>query len=106
TGGPAIVHLDVDPTEIGRNYATAVGLAGDARLGLADLAAALRARAARPRPNPLLECQGEVAAFWAEFEAKAAATTAPIKPQRVFQALARLLPAGSIVVADAGTPTP
>jgi len=106
TGGTAIVHLDVDPTEIGRNYETAAGLAGDARLGLADLAAAVRARAPRPRPNPLLECEGEVAAFWAEFEARAAATTAPIKPQRVFQALARLLPAGSIVVADAGTPTP
>ena len=104
--GQAIVHLDVDPTEIGRNYETAAGLAGDARLGLADLVAALQARAAGPRPNPLRECQGEVAAFWAEFQAKAAATTAPIKPQRVIQALARLLPADSIVVADAGTPTP
>jgi acetolactate synthase I/II/III large subunit len=104
--GQAIVHLDVDPTEIGRNYETAAGLAGDARLGLADLAAALRARGAGPRPNPLLECRGEVAAFWAEFQAKAEATSTPIKPQRVFHTLARLLPRGSIVVADAGTPTP
>lgn len=104
--GQTILHLDVDPTEIGRNYETAVGLVGDARLGLADLAAALQARVGSPRPSPLLECQGEVAAFWSDFEAKAAATTKPIKPQRVIQALARLLPAGSIVVADAGTPTP
>jgi acetolactate synthase I/II/III large subunit len=47
-----------------------------------------------------------VAAFWAEFQAKAEATSTPIKPQRVFHTLARLLPRGSIVVADAGTPTP
>jgi acetolactate synthase-1/2/3 large subunit len=104
--GRAVVHLDVDPTEIGRNYETAAGLAGDARLGLADLVAALRARGVGPRPNPLLECRDEVAAFWAEFQAKAAATTRPIKPQRVIQALAQWLPAGSIVVADAGTATP
>ena len=104
--GKAILHLDVDPTEIGRNYDTAVGLAGDARLGLADLAAAVRGRGFFPRPDPLGPLADEIAAFWADFRAKAAATTAPIKPQRVIQALDSLLPADSIVVADAGTPTP
>lgn len=106
TTGQTILHLDVDPTEVGRNYATAVGLVGDARLGLADLLAAVRARGAQPRPDPLAALADEAAVFWADFEAKAAATTTPIKPQRVIQALARLLPDDSIVVADAGTPTP
>ena len=106
TTGQAILHLDVDPAEIGRNYRTAAGLVGDARLGLADLLAAVRARGARPRADPLAALESEVSAFWAEFEAKAASPAIPIKPQRVIQALARLLPAGSIVVADAGTPTP
>ncbi len=101
-----ILHLDVDPTEVGRNYQTAVGLVCDARLGLADLAAAVRARGFAPPTDPLASVADEVAAFWAEFEAKAASATAPIKPQRIIQALARLLPADSIVVADAGTPTP
>jgi acetolactate synthase-1/2/3 large subunit len=106
--GQTIVHLDVDPTEVGRNYATAVGVVGDARLGLADLLAALYAAGCSrgPRPNPLDAVAGPIGHFWAEFEAKAAATTRPIKPQRVIQALARLLPPDSIVVADAGTPTP
>lgn len=101
-----ILHLDVDPTEVGRNYPTAVGLVGDARLGLADLLAAVRARGAKPHPNPLTALADEISTFWADFEAKAAAITTPIKPQRVIQTLARLLPADSIVVADAGTPTP
>ncbi|HSJ57916.1 MAG TPA: thiamine pyrophosphate-dependent enzyme, partial [Anaerolineae bacterium] len=101
-----VVHLDVDPAEIGRNYDTAVGLVADARLGLADLAAAVRARGIPPRGNPLAPWAGEIDAFWREFEAKAAATTRPVKPQRVIDVLARLLPADSIVVADAGTPTP
>ncbi|MGQ9599870.1 MAG: thiamine pyrophosphate-binding protein [Anaerolineae bacterium] len=101
-----IVHLDVDPTEIGRNYPTAVGLVGDARLGLADLLHAVRARGLVPRPNPLAQCTADIEAFWAEFEAKASAMTRPIKPQRVIHTLARLLPRHSLIVADAGTPTP
>jgi acetolactate synthase-1/2/3 large subunit len=101
-----ILHLDVDPAEIGRNYATAVGLVGDARLGLVDLANAVRAQGGVPGPDPLAGVHQELAHFWADFEAKASMPAAPIKPQRVIRALARLLPGGSIVVADAGTPTP
>jgi acetolactate synthase-1/2/3 large subunit len=101
-----ILHLDVDPVEIGRNYATAVGLVGDARLGLVDLAQAVRARGTQPRPNPLDGLGDDVSAFWADYEAKAAATTTPIKPQRVIRALAKLLSSDSVIVADAGTPTP
>jgi len=106
TTAQTILHLDVDPVEIGRNYPTAVGLVGDARLGLADLLVALRAHVAWPRPNPLAARQAEVDAFWAEFQAKAASLSVPIKPQRVIQALSRLLPENNLIVADAGTPTP
>lgn len=106
TTGKTILHLDVDPGEVGRNYRTAVGLVGDARLGLADLLAAVRSHGALPRSDPLARLSAEVAAFWADFEAKAVATARPIKPQRVIRTLAGLLPPGSVVVADAGTPTP
>jgi len=102
----AILQLDIDPAEIGRNYAPAAGLVGDARLGLADLLAALTARRLVPRADPLAGLAPEIQDFWEDFEAKAAAETTPIKPQRVIAALGRLLPEDSIVVADAGTPTP
>ena len=101
-----ILHLDVDPTEIGRNYSTAIGLVGDAKLGLADLAAAVREAGPASRANPLAGLEDSISAFWDDFEAKAAATTTPIKPQRVIQVLAQLLLHNSIIVADAGTPTP
>jgi acetolactate synthase-1/2/3 large subunit len=101
-----ILHLDVDPAEIGRNYRTAVGLVGDARLGLIDLLTAVEARDPRPRSDRLGPVAEQVSAFWAEFEAAAAAPAVPIKPQRVIDTLARLLPEDSVIVADAGTPTP
>ena len=103
---PTIVQLDADPAEVGRNCPIAAGLVGDARLGLADLLEALRARKVRPREGLLAGLEGARKAFWDEFAARAADGSRPIKPQRVIRLLGELLPRDSIVVADAGTPTP
>jgi acetolactate synthase-1/2/3 large subunit len=43
-GKQTLVHVDIDPAEIGRVYPTAVGLVGDARLALQALVEAWRAR--------------------------------------------------------------
>jgi len=105
----AILHLDIDPMTIATNYRTDVALVGDARLGLAALGAAVRERSIK-RPADAADGRAIVARARAEkqafFAGLAASTDRPIKPERVVDALNRLLPANAIVVADPGTPCP
>lgn len=104
-----IVHLDVDAMTIGTNYRTDVALVGDALLGLQALHAAVQQRIAR-RPADAADGAALAAAARAAkqafFAPLAASLDRPIKPERVVDALGRLLPARAIVVADPGTPCP
>ena len=50
-----LVHVDIDPTVIGRHYPATVGVIGDARRALEQIAAALAGSAAHPAPSPAVE---------------------------------------------------
>lgn len=78
-------------------------------MAVADLLQAVRERlekSTRPRRAPLESIADQIVTWWADFEEKAGMECTPIKPQQVIKELAELLPADSIVIADAGTPTP
>jgi acetolactate synthase-1/2/3 large subunit len=101
--GQTVLHLDIDAAEIGKVFPTAVGLVGDARLGLAALS-----RAIGPR-EPTTERLDWIAGLkrdWAERCAGPAQSDAvPIFPQRVMAELERLTSAEDLVVCDASYPT-
>jgi acetolactate synthase-1/2/3 large subunit len=104
-----LLHLDIDPMTIATNYRTDVALVGDARLGLAALADAIAACISR-RPADAVDGRALVAKARAEKDAAfwklAESRERPIRPERVVDALNKLLPAQAIVVADPGTPCP
>jgi len=104
-----IVHVDSDPMVVSANYRTDVGLVGDALLALTALEAATRERIAH-RPAAYASGRERVASARAakrvRFAPLAASLDTPIRPERVVDALNRLLPADAIVVADPGTPCP
>jgi acetolactate synthase-1/2/3 large subunit len=108
TAGVTVIHVDVDPREIGNNYPTAVGLVGDAKLAVADLLAALAANGHQPPlvKSRLEEISAEAHDWWNQVQPKMLSDSVPIKPQRVMKELADALPKDSVVVADAGTGTP
>lgn len=106
-GKARIIHIDADAAALCANYPTEVALMGDARPILAALERALAELA--PRASRA-DAERRVAAARSErfrvFRELAAATDAPIRPERLIAELQDLLPRDAIIVADPGTPCP
>lgn len=104
-----ILHIDSDPMVIAANYRTDVAMVGDALLALQALNREVHARI-DARPTDAVDGKAVAAkakgAKLAALQPLAASLDAPIRPERVVDALNRLLPAESVVVADPGTPCP
>jgi acetolactate synthase-1/2/3 large subunit len=102
--GTPLIHIDILPEELGRTTRADVALAGDARLALADLAAALGDRApARARRTAYAD---EVPARMATWRAGAAdrlkSREKPINVGRLIDELNAVMPDDAILVADGG----
>ncbi len=98
--GTAVVQLDVEPTEIGRNYPVKVGVLGDAQVALQ-----MMCEVARPGPARsawLAYARDLVRRWWSEMEPAATSEAAPVRPERICRELSQFLPADAIVVADTG----
>ena len=105
--GMPIVHLDVDPWELGKNYPEEVAILGDPKGTLPDLTAAVRERlssGARARAAERLEAAkkatlAERAALKAK--ARAAAGAVPVQPLALVEAIGELLPKDAVVIDEA-----
>lgn len=105
--GTRVVHFDNDPMVIGANYRTEVGVVGDLRLSLAAVNAELdrRARGADGFGGAAAIAQIKARKF-AKFHHLAQSTETPIRPERVVDALMKVLPPDATVVSDPGTSCP
>ena len=101
--GARYIHIDVDGTEIGRNY-EALRLVGDAKLTLAALTAELDGKM---QPRPAIE--KEIAAArktHAEVIAPVLHSNAsPLRPEKLMADIAQVMTPETIVVADASYST-
>lgn len=100
-----LIHVDIDPHELGRNYPPSVGILGDAGSVLRQLIGMLRPDAPQIRERHRAFV-GEVAQWkkeWEEFLAPARVSDAePIRPDRLVADLRTVLPEDAIVLPDAG----
>ncbi len=99
-----IIHVDVDPCEVGRNY-EAVRLVGDLQETLEALHAALARRDLSRRQSQRQELTARIAAakdrFASERHAYVNSDASPIRPERIMRDLDRFVTADTTVVADA-----
>lgn len=99
--GQRLIHLDVDPEEIGKRFPTEVELVADARAGLQSLLEAAR-QARWPERGAWRQRVQELRAAWArELAPEMASRARPILPQAVMGALQALLGPDDVVVTDA-----
>ena len=102
-----LIHVDIDPEEIARNYPVALGLMADVRTFLRQVLAELDApqgeRRSPRRASRWLEAIEGYRREWTSFIAPGFADdSTPIHPQRAAHEIDKALPEDAILVSDIG----
>lgn len=101
-----LIHIDLDPREIGKTYPTEVGIVADARIALQHLLAAVpEAEGARLREANAAfraDVQRAKAEWRAMVEPRETSRETPFTSQRPLVALRKVLPRDGIVVVGSG----
>lgn len=102
-----LIHIDIDPTEIGKNYETDIGLVGDCKAVLNEISfRVLRylqehdPKKERPIEN-ILQFKEKVGLFLDE--EKMYSESVPIKPQTLMRELQEVMPEDTILFVDTGS---
>jgi len=98
-GTPAI-QIDINPSELGRNYSTRVALLGDAKATLRRLLAVLEPLG--PRTEWVNRAQQLVSEWRAEVAPLVNSDASPIRPERLCKEITDYLPDNALLVSDTG----
>jgi acetolactate synthase-1/2/3 large subunit len=98
-----LIHVDVDPDEIGRNYPPDLGILADARTFLRQLLGELDRRGAAPVTGEWLADIAKWRAEWEKFiRPNFEMHTSPLRPERVVADCQAVLPEDGIICCDVG----
>ena len=98
--GTKVLQIDINPSELGRNYPGTAGVCGDAKASLTLL---LDVLGKRPKKD---EWGNRATKLREEWEREVApqynSDAVPIRPERLCKEITKALPANAVVVADTG----
>jgi acetolactate synthase I/II/III large subunit len=97
-----VIQIDIDPEEIGKIYPVAVGLVGDAKATLRELADLLRPRARKTTASRLDAIARGKTAWQEELAREQRNAGKPIHPARLLNEISRVAPEDTIFVTDVG----
>ena len=97
-----IVQIEIAPQEIGRNYPITVGIEGDAKAVMDGLLEKVREGEPRPNSGWVAEIGDLATRRTNRLDDEGKDTTMPMKPQKVYAELRKVIPRNAIVALDAG----
>jgi acetolactate synthase I/II/III large subunit len=98
-----LVHVDLDPQEIGRNYPTEIGIVGDAREVLRQLRELAEKKGPRRERSPWNDQVEAYKEEWTNFiEPEKASDAVPIDPRRVIKELRAAARDDTLMITDTG----
>jgi len=97
-----IIQIEIDPEELGRNYPVEVGIEGDAKAVMQGLLERVRETEPRPNQSWLEDISDWSARRKERLEEEGRLSGTPLKPQRVYAELRKVMPRDAIVALDAG----
>ena len=97
-----IIQIDVDPKQIGRSYPLAVGIEGDAKAVMGSLLEAVGDDGEMVRPQWRARVERWAVARKERLDDEGTWGSAPMKPQRAYAEVRKVMPANAIVGLDAG----
>lgn len=100
--GTSVIHLDIDPRELGRNYPTRASLLGDAKAVLQQMLEGDRLAISPDRARWLARVRELVGQWQRDEEPHRSALSQPMRPERLMREISRALPADAVLVADTG----
>lgn len=99
-----LIHIDIDPTEIGRNYPVEIGVVADLKKALTMLNKAAKKLYPEPRKNATVE--QEIAKAKKDFKERnkplEETNQFPMSPQRILADLRAAAPDDALIVTDVG----
>ena len=102
--GTKLIHIDIDPEEIGRNYPVDIAAVADLKQALKTLNRVARRLYPQGRSGEAIK--RDIAAFRAEFQAGNAAAQVsqqfPMRPERILADTRAVLPRDAIITTDVG----
>jgi acetolactate synthase-1/2/3 large subunit len=99
-----LIHIDIDPAEIGRNYPVEIGVIADLKQALSVLNRVARLTIPQPRANEGLRREiGEYRQAFKRTNAAAAASAQfPLRPERILADVRSTLPRDAFITTDVG----
>ncbi len=97
-----LIQIDIDASEIGRNYPAELGIVSEAKQALKVIAEAARDLARPSRPGLRAKIADGLATFASNWTAQRESDEFPLRPERVLADVRKALPGDGFIVTDVG----